>query len=139
VACLVGPGGIDPLIPCEQILSTDGRFLYQGGRLPIAPDLAARVIAIAVRAAACVPGLLGYVGVDVILGSDGRDWAIEINPRLTTSYVGLRRLSEVNLLEAILAVVRGKSAALRWRAGSVEFDPTGAVEFRSPPPNQRGV
>ena len=53
-----------------------------------------------------MPGLSGYVGVDVVLGNDGRDWAIEINPRLTTSYVGLRALAGFNLAEAMLAVAR---------------------------------
>src|SRR5207248_1800177 len=106
VAFLIGPAQSLPLVPCEQFLSADGRFTYLGGRLPIAPDLAARAIRIAERAVRCVPGLLGYVGVDVVLGADGRDWAIEINPRLTTSYIGLRALARFNLAEAMLAVVR---------------------------------
>ena len=34
------------------------------------------------------------------------DRVIEINPRLTTSYVGLRALARFNLAEALLAVIR---------------------------------
>jgi len=125
VACLVGPAGVFPLAPCEQRLSEDGRFHYLGGRLPIEPDLAARAAAVAVAAVACVPGLAGYVGVDVVLGNDGRDWAIEINPRLTTSYVGLRRLAVGNLFAAMLEVAGGGAPAIVWRNEAVIFCPDG--------------
>ena len=57
-----------------------------------------------------MPGLLGYVGVDLVLGdaADGsRDYAIEINPRLTTSYVGLRALADFNIAEAMLRAANG--------------------------------
>src|SRR5262245_9539553 len=57
VACLIGPGGSVPLTPCEQLLSADGRFHYEGGRLPIVPELAARARTLAVAAVECVPGL----------------------------------------------------------------------------------
>jgi predicted ATP-grasp superfamily ATP-dependent carboligase len=128
VAFLIGPRSLTPLIPCAQHLSTDGRFQFQGGRLPIEPHLAERAIRIATAAVLCVPGLAGYVGVDVILGDDGRDWAIEINPRLTTSYVGLRALANFNIAEAMLAAVRGESLpTMEWHAGPIQFTPNGRV------------
>jgi tyramine---L-glutamate ligase len=132
VAFLIGPSRALPLVPCEQLLSTDDRFTYLGGRLPIAPDRAHRTIRIASAAVGCVPGLLGYVGVDVILGDDGRDWAIEINPRLTTSYVGLRALARFNLAGAMLAVARGADLEGEWDRGPVEFTPTGVVRSYQP-------
>jgi tyramine---L-glutamate ligase len=128
VAFLCGPRTFVPLIPCAQYLSTDGRFQYLGGRLPIARNLAERAIRIATAAIRCVPGLAGYVGVDVVLGDDGRDWAIEINPRLTTSYVGLRALAKFNIAEAMLAVVRGESLpTLEWREGVIAFTSEGQI------------
>ena len=42
VAYLCGPNGNVPLIPTFQHLSTDGRFHYRGGELPIPPGLAER-------------------------------------------------------------------------------------------------
>jgi tyramine---L-glutamate ligase len=93
VAFLCGPGGLVPLAPCAQMLSDDGHFRYLGGRLPLAPALAERARDIARRAVATLPEPLGYLGVDLVLGADpsGRDdVVIEINPRLTTSYIGLR-------------------------------------------------
>ena len=37
VSFLAGPGGILPLLPGEQLLSTDGHFRYLGGKLPDRP------------------------------------------------------------------------------------------------------
>lgn len=57
-------------------------------------DLAARI-------AAALPELWGYVGVDLILTAEGPR-LLEINPRLTTSYVGLRRALEGNPAAEVL-------------------------------------
>lgn len=131
VAFLCGPGGNVPLAPTFQYLSDDGRFKYLGGELPIPAVLAGRAVALASRAVACVPGLLGYVGVDLVLGdaADGsRDYAIEINPRLTTSYVGLRALADFNLAGVMLAVAAGEPCPpLVWLPGTVRFSADGAV------------
>lgn len=129
VAFLVGPAAALPLLPAEQWLSDDGRFHYRGGRIPLPPDLAARAQQLAARAVAAVPGLRGYVGVDVVLGPDPEgsgDVVIEINPRLTTSYVGLRALARCNLAAAMLAVQEGPTD-LPWRSGTVTFTPEGTV------------
>ncbi len=45
--------------------------------------------------AGCLPGLRGYVGIDVVETVQG-PVIIEINPRLTTSYVGLRKILKIN-------------------------------------------
>jgi predicted ATP-grasp superfamily ATP-dependent carboligase len=131
VACLCGPRQRIALLPTFQLLSDDGRFKYQGGELPIPPHLASRAAALASRAVECVPGLLGYVGVDLVLGDaeDGsRDYAVEINPRLTTSYIGLRALAAFNIADVMLKVAAGEGAGdLRWKPGRVRFGPDGAV------------
>ena len=128
VSFLIGPARAVPLIACEQLLSADGHFHYLGGRLPIPAALAARAVAIARVAVACVPGLNGYVGVDVVLGNDGRDWAIEINPRLTTSFVGLRALAKFNLAGAMMAASRGDPLPqLSWHEGPIAFTADGRI------------
>jgi predicted ATP-grasp superfamily ATP-dependent carboligase len=131
VAFLLGPHVRTPLLPAEQLLSTDGRFHYLGGSIPLPPAESARAIRVAQRAVETVPGLCGYVGVDVVLGDrpDGsRDWVIEINPRLTTSYVGLRALAEANLAEAMLRIAMGgEPLSLAWRAGTVRFQTNGQL------------
>ncbi|MDB5313729.1 MAG: hypothetical protein JWO38_7931 [Gemmataceae bacterium] len=131
VAFLCGPAGNIPLLPTLQHLSDDGRFHYSGGELPISPPLAERAILLGRRAIDCVPGLKGYVGVDLILGAEAdgsRDYAIEINPRLTTSYVGLRAIADFNLAAAMLLLAAGESApAVAWKPGRLQFAPDGVI------------
>jgi predicted ATP-grasp superfamily ATP-dependent carboligase len=132
VAFLIGPGRCLPLLPATQILSRDGRFRYEGGEVPLPAELAWRAIELGRRAVAVVPGLRGYVGVDLVLGKacDGsQDQVLEINPRLTTSYVGLRTLAVTNLAEAMWHVAVGEEIGeVMWRSGSVWFWPDGRVK-----------
>ena len=75
-------------------------FAYDGGVAAVDHPRRREACELAQRAVALVPGLRGYVGVDVVLGED-RTWLIEINPRPTTSYVGLRRVIDLNMAAAI--------------------------------------
>jgi predicted ATP-grasp superfamily ATP-dependent carboligase len=130
VAFLCAPGRCVPLMPAEQCLSDDGRFTYRGGRLPLPALLHDRAVRVAQAAIQGVAGLQGYIGVDLILGAaeDGsEDHAIEINPRLTTSYIGLRRLCRGSLAQAWLDVLGGREVALEWQEGRVEFEADGRV------------
>jgi predicted ATP-grasp superfamily ATP-dependent carboligase len=131
IVCLVG-GEQSAFFPAaEQKLSTDGRFHYLGGRLPLSPQLSQRARALAARAVAAIPGLRGLIGIDLGLGAapDGSgDAVIEINPRLTTSYVGLRRLARFNIAEAILAVGLNRPLpAIAWAVGEVHFRADGSI------------
>ena len=131
VAFLVGPQRQLALPAASQVLSEDGRFHYLGGQVPLPDDLMTRAQGLADRAVKCVTGLTGYVGIDLVLGSnpDGsEDWVIEINPRLTTSYIGLRALAEFNLAQALLDVAVGKEIEPpKWRPGQIRFFPDGKV------------
>jgi predicted ATP-grasp superfamily ATP-dependent carboligase len=123
VAVLCGPAGNIALQPCEQILET-GTFAYLGGRTPIPLPLAERAKSLALAAIAAMPPTTGYVGVDLVLGeqADGsQDVVIEINPRLTTSYVGLRQVCKQNLAQAMLDVACGRLVDLSFREERVEF------------------
>jgi predicted ATP-grasp superfamily ATP-dependent carboligase len=135
VALLIGPSRVMSLPAAWQRLSRDGHFIYRGGRIPLAPPLARRAQALAERAVRAVPGLRGYVGVDLVLGAaaDGSgDAVIEINPRLTTSYVGLRELAATSLAEAMLHVAAGEDPGdLKWRRGVVTFTAEGRVNRRA--------
>jgi len=52
-----------------------------------------------------IPGLWGYVGVDLVLGPDG-PVVLEINPRLTTSYCGLRAARACSTAAMVLELFR---------------------------------
>ena len=51
--------------------------------------------------ASAIPGLAGYVGIDVIVNNHSV-YALEINPRLTTSFAGLRKATGANPAELII-------------------------------------
>ncbi|MHB1422438.1 MAG: ATP-grasp domain-containing protein [Gemmataceae bacterium] len=131
VAFLGGGAKRHSLPVVEQRLSDDERFRYLGGRLPLPDPLDRRARRLAERAAECVEGLHGWFGVDLVLGEeeDGSgDAAIEINPRLTTSYLGLRRLARFNLAEALLAVATGSPRPpWGWGTDAIVFDADGRL------------
>lgn len=124
VAVLAGPDAIRPLVPCRQHLAPDGQFRYLGGSLPLRSEFTERACQLAQRAVAALPGALGYLGVDLVLGDDpgGReDYVIEINPRLTTSYLGLRAACRGNLAAAMLDVASGQTPELAFDRTPREF------------------
>ena len=53
------------------------------------------------KIATAIPGLNGYVGVDVII-DNGHIYVVEINPRVTTSYIALREILNKNPADLIL-------------------------------------
>ncbi len=130
VAVLITPEQYryEALPPCEQRLSADGRFEYLGGAVPIQGLNLAAIQNAAVAACRAVPGLRGYVGVDLIVPDDTPDApvVVEINPRLTTSYLGYSHLCEQNLIARWLDA-DSVLDELTWRAGSIEYDPVGLV------------
>jgi predicted ATP-grasp superfamily ATP-dependent carboligase len=131
VAWLIGPKQQVPLAAAEQHLSADGRFHYQGGFLPLQKTLAERAVALTRPAIEVTPGLLGYVGVDIVLGDAGdgsQDYLIELNPRLTTSYIGLRKLAKSNLVQLMLQLARGEAIhEPEWQQQMVRFSAAGRI------------
>jgi hypothetical protein len=124
VSLLAGPHGFLPLQPCTQTLSNDGRFAYRGGTTPLPPRLAERAQRLALAAAHTLPPTRGYLGIDIVLGSaenGGEDVVIEINPRLTTSYLGLRQACEQNLAAAMWKWALGEAVSLTYRDQTIAF------------------
>src|SRR5262249_29824231 len=134
VAVILGHDDYQPrplaLPPAEQLIETtspSGQLRYAGGAVSWPIERRWENI-LAQCVAASVPELFGYFGIDLVLGDFGGACVIEINPRLTTSYVGLRRLSKVNLMGVLLDAVRGRTpTSLSWRESRVRFDPDGTV------------
>ncbi len=58
-----------------------------------------------------IPGLWGYVGIDLLV-SGRQAWILEINPRLTISYVGIKKTLHVNVAEQILQLALEKKRPL---------------------------
>ena len=133
VAVLCGPAGRVPLVPCKQRISDDGRMRYLGGELPLAAGLAERAVALAERALAALPATIGYVGVDLVLGRDPigtEDFVIEVNPRLTTSYVGSAgRGQNESGRGHVLDRGRRNARHVAFSDRPLEFDAGGNVSF----------
>ncbi|MCK8515432.1 ATP-grasp domain-containing protein [Methylonatrum kenyense] len=80
----------------EQQINGDGEtFRYHGSQVAVRPVLARhRQLADAIHMA--IPGLYGFVGVD-FLDADGDLTVLEVNPRPTTSFAGLRAATGTGL------------------------------------------
>jgi len=90
------------------LASPDEESGYYGGVVPFDHSLEKEALRAAQTVVEGIGGLKGYVGVDIIL-ADEDPVVMEVNPRLTTSYVGLRRVVNFNPAEAIVdAVIRRK-------------------------------
>jgi hypothetical protein len=128
VAVLCGPNSRQALPACQQKLTGDGSFGYLGGKVPLDEPLRDRAERLALSVANTLPNCRGYLGVDMVLGSSGEfDTVIELNPRMTTSYVGLRRLARSNLASAMIAVAEGKTPDLCFDTAPIEFLADGTI------------
>ena len=77
---------------------------YSGGVAPFDHPLLTEAFEVAEKLVKSVPDLRGYVGIDFVL-TENEAVAIEVNPRLTTSYVGLRSVVNFNPAQAIVNAV----------------------------------
>lgn len=73
---------------------------YVGGAVPFEHEMKQKAFKTAEKVAASFPGLKGYVGVDLILSKTG-PVVVDVNPRLTTSFIGLSRVAGFNFGDAI--------------------------------------
>ena len=114
----------------QQCFSEGAHGNYLGGRMPLSEPWRGRAERLAQEAMRALPGARGFVGVDLILGDDQNgslDVVLELNPRLTTSYVGLRELLDQNLAELMLCLVEGGRCDMVLPLRGVEFDADGTT------------
>ncbi len=102
VSLLISENACIPLSLNQQKISFHPEFKYTGGVIPFNHPLKAEAMAAAVHACSLFSGLRGYVGVDLILTED-KPVIIEINPRITTSYIGLSQAANANMAALILS------------------------------------
>lgn len=110
VSCLCGPRATTVLPPLRQSFTTGATPRYLGSDRLDDDGLTARTRSLAARAIAAVGIDCGWAGVDLILGRrpDGRDdRVLEVNPRVTTSFVGQAGLFESSLVAAMIAAAAG--------------------------------
>jgi predicted ATP-grasp superfamily ATP-dependent carboligase len=112
-------------------------FSYRGGKTPFDHPLAGKAVEIALRTCQALPGLRGYIGVDLVLtGSEAV--VIEVNPRLTTAYLGVRsalggNIGDVgNVAAMALAACAGTLPVPPPARQSVRFTAAGLIHSRTP-------
>ncbi len=120
-------GTVHRLPVADQLIDPQRGFTYLGGRIPT-NRWAGSIDRLVDDVLATVPGLFGYVGIDLLIPDAAPETplVVEINPRLTTSYVGYRQLCRGNLAELWLGDVNPVES-LRWRDGHVEFNSAGEL------------
>jgi predicted ATP-grasp superfamily ATP-dependent carboligase len=110
-ACVISTGDQALAVTLNQQLvnlaSPDYESKYFGGAVPINHDLNKESLKATEKLVEWIGGLKGYVGVDMILTSEGPVIS-EINPRLTTSYVGLTKVMNFNPAKAIIDATIGR-------------------------------
>ncbi len=130
---LISRSSVCQLLPGRQEINQETAFSYLGGCLPLEDRYLSRLARLISLSIEGIPDLLGYIGVDAILGEaeDGsQDVVLEINPRMTTSFLGLRKITKTNLIGQMLQCVQGESPTkIQWTAGHVRFTATGQVYF----------
>jgi len=79
---------------------------YLGGFTPFSHPEKDVAFSLARRVVELFSGLKGYIGVDMIISPSG-PVVVEVNPRLTVSYVGLQKVSRINLAQVMALSVKG--------------------------------
>lgn len=105
-------------------VGTDGSFHYLGGETPVHPAREEEIISIA-RKTAEVLGCQGYCGIDMVLAD--AVYVIEVNPRITTSLVGIAACMEEETANLIVAASKGEGPAEVHLKGHARFDTDGKV------------
>jgi len=101
------------LLSCnrQQVTMIDSGFHLNGCVVNGIRDVSGIFRQLAERIAAALPRLWGYVGVDLIAAANG-PLVLEINPRLTTSYVGLRRALGINPAGLVMELLDHKKTPM---------------------------
>lgn len=130
VAVLVSGSDITCLPVAEQFVGDDGHFAYRGGLVPCLPiqSPSSRDVArLAADACRSIEGLEGWVGVDLLLDRRQVPIVLEINPRLTTSFLGYRQLARFPLgrLTVFPEQSPGEFLPGDWHGEVIEFTSSG--------------
>jgi predicted ATP-grasp superfamily ATP-dependent carboligase len=80
---------------------------YEGGIVPLNHPLKNEAFAVAEKTVESFPGFVGYVGVDLVL-TENEIFVVDVNPRLTTSYIGLCKVTDFNIAQAMVVCVSKK-------------------------------
>ena len=135
VSLLAGGRRAMALAVNSQSVQASRSFAYSGGTTPVDHPSVERALDVAIRACEAVGRLRGYVGVDLVL-TDSEAVVIELNPRLTTAYLGVRSALEGNVAALALAACDGNLPGSVAVSQRVRFTSSGRIVSRAPAPRR---
>jgi len=109
----------------RQYLKRDeNRFFYRGGETPVSHPRMNEIINTAEK---CINilGCQGYTGVDMVVSD--RIYVVDVNPRPTTSLVGICAIMEEEIAEILVESSKGNVPDSVHLKGRVSFDTKGLV------------
>lgn len=126
-ACLSFTGR-EPLILAlnRQIIGMDGdgTLRYEGGETPYHHPREEEIID-AARRAVTLLGVQGYAGIDLVVGD--RITVVDVNPRITTSLVGIAACMEEEIARLLVDLSHGGGPDRVHLSGVVRYDTHGEV------------
>ncbi len=138
VAVLCGPDELVVLPAMYQNIAfenslTDQNVQYFGGRGPWKNVPQTTIEAFAKSVIAALPGSpAGWIGIDFVQTIAEKNEvqlvAIEVNPRLTTSYIGLREIVVENLADLLFQTATGQKVRYSLSGRSITFDSLGKLD-----------
>ncbi len=102
----------------RQLIEMNDEISYEGGIVPYYCDRNDEIIAVAKKTAK-VLGCRGYAGVDIVLGD--MPYVVDVNPRPTTSIIGISRVMEEEIADLMLRAGFGELPDLVKITGSFKF------------------
>jgi Predicted ATP-utilizing enzyme (ATP-grasp superfamily) len=111
----------------QEIELAEGAFLYHGGETPIHPPWEPQAVDTAIRAVQ-VLGCQGYVGVDMVMADQA--FVVDVNPRITTSLVGIAATLEEEIADLLIRASHGDVPDQIHHRGVARFTKEGTVSLR---------
>jgi predicted ATP-grasp superfamily ATP-dependent carboligase len=102
----------------RQLIEMNDEISYEGGIVPYDRDSNDEMIAIAKKTAK-VLGCTGYAGVDIVLGD--MPYVVDVNPRPTTSIIGISRVMKEEIADLILRARFGELPDMVKISGTFTF------------------
>ncbi len=107
-----------PLTINKQLIEINSSISYKGGVVPYNCERREEVIEVAKKTLK-ISGCRGYAGVDIVLGD--KPYVVDVNPRITTSIVGIAKVLQAEIAELILSSRFGELPEKVSTKGSFAF------------------
>ncbi len=88
-----------PLTVNRQLIEINGTISYKGGVVPYYCDRNMEIIEVTKKTLSTL-GCRGYAGVDIVLGD--KPCVVDVNPRPTTSIIGIARVLDAEIADLII-------------------------------------